>query len=455
MTSNGRQEAGGGGFFGTDGIRDLHGQGALSPDNVLRIGRAIAGFARERAPGRDPVVCLARDTRPSGPALAEGVARGLAAGGVACEDAGVLPTPALAWWAANGRCDLGIALTASHNPAPWNGVKVLLEGGRKTTEGEERVLDAAIRAADAVGAPASSCARADARAAYVDALRRFLEPGGRLDGLALVADCANGATGETAPEVLRALGADLVAENLGPPGAINDGCGTEAIGGLRASVRRRGARAGIAFDGDGDRVLLVDEEGEVLDGEHVLFLLAGDLLERDALPGRRVVTTVMANLGFERALDPLGVRVDRVPVGDRHVAQRMRETGAALGGEPSGHVLVRWGEALLGDGLLAGVLALQVARRRGIALSEARRAVPRWPQLLRNVRASRRVPLDDLPSLSRRIAEEEAGLDGTGRVLVRWSGTEPVLRIMVEGEDAGAVAAAADRLEAAARGTLG
>lgn len=437
-------------FFGTDGIRGRAGEGALSPDNLRRIGRAIAAFAREKV-ATSPRVFVGRDTRPSGPALLAGVAEGLGAEGVPVEDGGVLPTPAVAWWSAGGGCDVGVALTASHNPVRDNGIKVFLPGGRKTSPEEERDLDARIRAAAPTGAPATVRARADVADRYVDAVVAMLAGGGRLDGLRLVVDCANGATQATAPRVLRALGA-AVETPVGSDaaGAINDRCGTESPAAWLEAVRARGADGGLAFDGDGDRVLVADETATVLDGDPVLHLLAVDLDARDALVGRRVVATMMSNFGLEQALHARGIALDRVDVGDRFVAARMRETGASLGGEQSGHVVLRWGEALLGDGTVAGVAALQAARRRGVALSRCRAEVPRCPQVLRNVRVERKVPFAEVPPFVAAMDVERRALQGRGRVYVRYSGTEPVLRIMVEGPDPDEVAGAVARLERAA-----
>ncbi len=437
-------------FFGTDGIRERFGEGRLSPENLRRIGRALARFAKERLAPR-PRIFLARDPRPSGVDLLRGLAEGMTAEGVTAEDGGVLPTPAIAWWTSTGACDLGVALTASHNPPADNGVKVFLPGGRKTNPEEERELDARIRAAEPFGAPARTTSRSDAVDAYVRAAVAFLEPGGRLAGTRLAIDCANGATTRTARRVLEGLGAVVdTAVGSDATGAINDRCGTEHPDRWRAAVRALGGLGGIAFDGDGDRVLLADERGEVLDGDPLLHLLARDLTERGLLPGRVVVATVMSNLGLEQALSLHGIRLERVPVGDRHVAARMRELGAGLGGEQSGHILLRWGDALVGDGVVAGVVALQAARRRGLSLSAARTEVVKCPQVLRNVPVARKVPLEQATGFSAAVRAEEAGFAGRGRVVVRYSGTEPLLRIMVEGPDAASVSASVDRLARAA-----
>jgi phosphoglucosamine mutase len=436
--------------FGTDGIRDKAGEGRLAPGELVRIGRAVARFAKRRSP--NPVVFVGRDPRPSGASILAGLASGLAAEGARVEDGGVLPTPAVAWWATRGRCDVALAVTASHNPPEWNGVKVVLPGGRKSAPEDEAAIEAEIRSSSPTAPAAKPVPVPGAVDEYVAAAIRRLEPLGRLDGVRVVLDCASGATAATAPRVLAALGA-VVLGTVGrdPSKPINGGCGTEHPDSWRKETGASKAFGGLAFDGDGDRVLLADERGEVLDGDPVLLLLARDLAERNALPGRVVVSTVMANGGLEEALHRAGLRLERVPVGDRHVAARMRELGASLGGEQSGHVLLDWDGALVGDGLVAGVSALQAARRRDVALSAARAEVARWPQVLVNVRVAKRVPLDEAPAFQAAVRESEARLSGRGRVLVRYSGTEPLLRIMVEGRDASAVDAEVRSLESAAR----
>lgn len=452
-------------FFGTDGIRDRAGEGRLTAPNVRRVGAAIGAFARARY-GAAVRVGVARDPRPSGPSIVAGLVEGLAGGGAfAAEpvgDAGVLPTPALAWAVAAGLFDVGVMVTASHNPAPDNGIKVLLRGGRKTSPEEEAEIEARMPAAERVsGAVAAGwvaaglVARPDVLDRYLAAAVVRLSAGGRLDGVRLVVDCANGATRGTARRVLEALGA-TVATPVGsdPAGTINDRCGTEHPAAWREAVREAADGAddvagGLAFDGDGDRVLLCDAAGEVLDGDVMLHLLALDLHGRGALPGQRVVSTSMANLGLEEVLAARGIALDRTDVGDRHVAERMRATGAVLGGEPSGHVLLAWDGALIGDGVVAGVASLQAARRRGRTLAACRAEVPRHPHVLKSVRMARRAPLET-PGFAAAVAAAQASLGGAGRVVVRYSGTEPVLRLMVEGRDAAAVAAAVSALEAAA-----
>jgi phosphoglucosamine mutase len=435
-------------YFGTDGIRDVAGQGRLSPESVERIGAALADFAADQA-GRAARIAVGRDPRPSGGAIVRRLAAGMRARGATVEDVGLVPTPAIAWMVAMLGYDLGCAISASHNPEPYNGVKPFAPGGRKLTEEEEADVEARIRAARVVGGGGDAVAAPDAAARYVESTIAELRSTGDLRGVRLVVDLAAGATSATAPAVLDALGARV--RWLHPAGerAINDGCGTEHPQAWLAALRAERADGGLAFDGDGDRVLVADAGGRVLDGDHLLTALALDAKGRGALPGDVVVTTVMSNLGLDERLEAAGIRVERVAVGDRNVAARMRRNGAALGAEPSGHVVLPRDGALIGDALVAGVRVLQAVARSGRSLAEARDDLTIYPQVLRSIPVRERRPLEDWADLSRAIGEAEAALR-PGRVLVRYSGTEPVLRIMAEGRDAATVEQAVSRIEAEA-----
>jgi phosphoglucosamine mutase len=363
----------------------------------------------------------------------------------------MLPTPAVAWAVASGGLDLGIAVSASHNPPAWNGVKPFARGGRKLEPAEEEAVERLLASVDGVPPPAVPPRTRDGAAAYVAATAADLRGAGGLEGLRVVVDLSGGAASATAPGVLEALGAEVVALHEAGSLAINDGCGTEHPARWLAAVREAGAAAGLAFDGDADRVLWADAGGELLDGDDALLHLAADLAAQGRLPGRVVVSTVMANLAVEERLGEAGIALERVPVGDRNVAARMRETGAVLGTEPSGHVVLPRDGALIGDGLVAGVRLLQAARRAGRALADLRRETPRYPQVHRRVRVAERRPIETLPDLVAAIAGAEASLRPHGRMVVRYSGTEPLLRIMAEGRDAAAVQAAARAVEEAAR----
>jgi phosphoglucosamine mutase len=439
-------------LFGTDGIRGEAGTGDLAPERVVAVARAFARFARARFAPTGPLrVVLGRDPRPSGPALVRDLARGLSSEGATVEDAGMLPTPALAWLLADPSRHLGLAVSASHNPEAYNGVKPFAPGGRKLTQAEEAEIEGLVPgAAEPAPFPEAAPVERPAAGPYARDTAAWLAAEGDLQGWTLVADAAAGAAGATAPPVLAHLRARV--EWLHPPGSrpINEECGTERPERWVDEVRRLGADGGLAFDGDGDRVLVADATGEILDGDAMLGLLAVDALRRGRLPGSVVVTTVMSNLGLEERMATLGIRVERVQVGDRNVAERMRETGAVLGAEPSGHVILPRGDALLGDALVAGVRVLQAARRLGRPLSALRRETPKYPQLLRSVRVANKPDLDGVPGLPEAIREAEAALGTRGRLLVRYSGTEPLLRIMAEGKERDVVERAVRRIEEAA-----
>lgn len=445
-----------GSLFGTDGIRDRAGRGRLAPEVVVRVGRALARYGARRTDGRPPRVALGRDPRPSGPGIVEALARGLAAEGARVTDLGLLPTPAVALACAGWGHDLGVMVSASHNPEADNGIKPFAAGGRKLSVAEEREIEAeaAVLSSDAPPAPPAEVQPGAVR--YARELLEALRGGPALDGLRVVVDLAAGATSATAPAVLEGLG--LRVRLLHPAGsrAINDRCGSEHPEAWRAAVAAAGADAGLAFDGDGDRVVVADAEGCLLDGDDLLAILAEDLLARDALPGRLVVSTVMSNLGLDERLASLGARLERVDVGDRNVAACLRARGAVLGGEASGHIVLARAlpgapPVLLGDALAAGVQVLQAARRLGRSLAELRAARPRYPQRLVNVPLPAPRPLASLPRLLAEVGRVEASFAGRGRVLVRPSGTEPLLRIMVEHRDGAEMERALERLLAVAR----
>ncbi|MGE0192559.1 MAG: phosphoglucosamine mutase [Planctomycetota bacterium] len=445
-------------WFGTDGIRDVAGEGRLSAESLSRIGHALGRFLAARVQGRAPRVLFGRDPRPSGPALLSGLATGLAAEGVMLEDAGLLPTPALAFALARNEHDLGLMLSASHNPPAYNGIKPFLPGGRKMTPDEEAAVEHLVDKAP----PTAAKVQVHVESApawverYVTETTAWLAPHGALTGTRVVVDLAAGAATPTASALLEALGAVVV--TLHPAGSrpINDACGSEHPEAWLEAVRGRPGWVGMALDGDADRVLLADETGELLDGDDLLSILAREHVAFDgAVPGGCVVGTVMSNLGLQDVLARDGVELVRAAVGDRHVADRMRERGAALGGEPSGHVVLARSDLgapppLIGDAVAAGVRVLQAARRLGRPLSAWRADRPRHPQRLVNVRMQERIPLDGWAALRDEQAALEAKAAGGLRFVVRYSGTEPLLRIMAEGRDARLVDEAVERLAAIA-----
>ncbi|MHC5009648.1 MAG: phosphohexomutase domain-containing protein [Planctomycetota bacterium] len=439
-------------YFGTDGIRDRAGEGRLAPEVVTRLGRALARFVSEaQADDGSPCACLGLDPRPSGPALAALIASALGAEGVEVVDIGIVPSPAVPWIVSTRGFDLGIAVSASHNPAPDNGLKMFVDGGRKLTVAEEERVESIMQGLDDAQATAPSPTRIDGAAAYVAAAVPWLAAEGRLDGLHLVVDLSAGAASATAPAVLEGLGATVSAMHEAGTRPINDACGTEHPRAWRDAVARDPDTLGIAFDGDADRMLLADAGGEILDGDDALAILASDWRERGRLPGDVVVGTVMTNFGLEERLARQGIRLERTAVGDRNVAERMRTLGAVLGGEPSGHLVGERDGAMIGDGLVAAVRVLQAAARSGRSLAALREETPRYPQVLRNVRMRERRALQTYPAILEAIRVAEGWLEGTGRMVVRFSGTEPVLRVMAEGRDAYTVERAVASVEAEAR----
>lgn len=439
--------------FGTDGIRGVANRD-LTPELVTAVGRAAA-----RVLGRETYF-IGRDTRRSGSMLEAALVAGLCAEGASAERLDVAPTPAVAYACATWSKP-GAVVSASHNPFPDNGVKFFAAGGRKLGDDVERRLENELRVAvEGTTHAAEGVAVGEARLSltvlddYVDHLVQALE-GRTLDSLPVVLDCANGAASETGPHALRRAGSHLTVINAEPNGSnINDGCGSTDPRALLEAVTSTGASAGLALDGDADRVIAVDERGEIVDGDHMLAILAVDRHERGRLVGDAVVATVMSNIGLRHALAGFGIELVETPVGDRSVLVALEERGLSLGGEQSGHLVVT-DHATTGDGVLTGLLLLDVMARTGRPLSELARLMTPLPQVLRNVRVVNRDALDDAPELRRAIETAERELGADGRVLVRPSGTEPVVRVMVEATSPEQAGVIADRLERAVEGTCG
>ena len=448
-------------LFGTDGIRGPAGEGPLSPEAILALGRAVAAafLARLPAGAPPPRALLGRDTRPSGPMVAGALAAGLQAGGVAVEDGGILPTPAVALLVRRLRFDLGAAVSASHNAAPDNGVKLLGPDGEKADEVLERAVEEALPAARRPRAggppPAPGRLRPEAGLEYVDAVLAEFR-GLSLRGMTVVVDAADGAAGATAPEVLRRLGAAVHPLRCGGDGGrINDGCGALHPGSAGRAVRRRRAHLGIALDGDADRLVLLDERGLPRDGDDFLAAVAPRLRARGRLPGSAVVGTVMSNGGLDAHLSARGISLLRVPVGDRHVAAAIREGGLALGAEPSGHILLPRGGLLTSDGLVSAILVMREMARGGVALSGLLAGFRRIPRAEAAVRVARKPPVERVPSLRAAMAAAAEAAGPRGRLLVRYSGTEPKLRILVESPSREAAERGCAAIAAAAREALG
>jgi phosphoglucosamine mutase len=434
-------------LFGTDGIRGVAGQPPLDARTVTAFGAALGEWAAGHGSRR---VLIGMDTRESGPGLAAQVAAGLRLAGAEPLMAGVVTTPAVAFLTKTGPFSAGVMISASHNPYHDNGLKVFAHNGLKLPDEEEarmegrifQLLDAAKDPLQEMPIPGDD----SLRAGYLDFLASAAPQG--LEGLTVVLDCANGASFRLAPELFRRLGARVVETACQPDGRnINDGCGALHIEPLRRRVLAEGADFGAAFDGDADRCILVSRSGKVLDGDHVL-LLAG----RQMRP-RAVVATVMSNLGLERALAGAGIGLIRTSVGDRYVLEELLRQGLPLGGEQSGHVIFLDYSAA-GDGMLTALRAVTIARTCGATLDDLTRDFIVYPQKLVNVRFREKRPLDQLPEVQREIRETENEFGQAGRVLVRFSGTEPLARVMVEGPDAERVEHRARRIAAAIEAAL-
>lgn len=437
-------------YFGTDGVRGPYGGPLINEEFAARLGFAAAQWLGGK--GR---VLIGRDTRASGPALEAAIARGLSASGAVPVSLGIIPTPAVARAVSTEAAALGVVITASHNPARDNGIKFFAASGMKLADDEEAQIESLLPPAERVKAWPSIAgeARANAAADYIASAKRLLPPNA-LRGWRIVLDTANGATCATSPVVLRSAGAEVFALGHAPDGQnINQGVGSEHPEKLAATVRASGARLGIAHDGDGDRCILCDECGEVLDGDEILTLLALHACANGRLANNTLVVTVQSNLGVDAALGAIGARVCRTPVGDRYVIERMLAEGATLGGESSGHIICAE-ISPTGDGLVAALKVIEVMRATGKPLSELRRGLKKFPQLSAALSVREKKPLEQLPALTAAMRALERELGTEGRVLVRFSGTEAKLRLLVEGPTDAIVHAGLARLDAAARADL-
>jgi phosphoglucosamine mutase len=427
-------------LFGTDGIRGTANTHPMTAEVALRLGKT-AGRLFRRGGDRPHRVVIGKDTRLSNYMLEPALQAGFASAGMEVLLLGPMPTPAVAFLTRSLRADVGVMVSASHNPFHDNGIKLFGPDGYKLSDGIEAEIEAAMDATDANGlAGPAELGRArridDARGRYVESLKSSFPKGLDLAGLRIVVDCANGAAYHIAPDLLWELGAEVVPLGTSPNGLnINEGCGSNHPEVLRERVLAERADLGIALDGDADRLVLCDERGVLVDGDQVLALVASSWLAEGRLRGGAVVATLMSNLGLETYLGGLGLRLLRTKVGDRYVVERMRADGCNVGGEQSGHVVLS-DFATTGDGMLAALQVLAVVRQRGRPLSEAGRPFEPLPQRLRNVRTAGRVDLE-APGIARAIEAEGRRLAGRGRLLVRPSGTEPVVRVMVEADDEG------------------
>lgn len=440
-------------FFGTDGVRGPYGGPVINERFAFQLGAAAGRWLATRGI-KNGVVLIGRDTRLSGPALERALAAGLAAEGAKPVSLEVLPTPAVSRAVVAESAALGVVITASHNPAADNGIKFFGPKGVKLTDHEELQIERALRTDESGETSASFVLSVrPAVAAYAHAMEALL-PAGSLAGWRIVLDTANGATCATSPAVLKALGAKVIGLGASPDGKnINAGVGSEHPEKLGAQVLASGAKLGIAHDGDGDRCVLSDETGSVLDGDELLTILATQAQASGRLVANTLIVTVQSNLGVDAALAKRRGRVVRSAVGDRYVIEKMTATGATLGGESSGHIICSE-VAPTGDGLVAALKVIEVMRATGESLSVLRQRLVKFPQLSTALKVKEKKPLETLPTLSGEILALERELGAQGRVLVRFSGTEAKLRLLVEGPTDAVTRAGLARLEKAARADL-
>ncbi len=447
-------------IFGTDGVRGMANVHPMTPEFALRLGRAIA-YEAGRGKDRPVRVLIGKDTRLSGYMVETALAAGICAMGGHVMLTGPMPTPAIAQLTASMRCDAGVVISASHNPFEDNGIKLFGPDGFKLPDQDEADIEALVEgsALDEVRVTGDKIGDAvrvdDARGRYVVFAKSTFPNRLTLDGFRMVVDAAHGAAYRAAPTVFEELGAEVIALGVSPNGTnINAGVGALHPELMAKEVVARGAAFGIALDGDADRVIVADEKGNVVDGDAIMAMCAARLLKQGKLPHGTLVTTVMSNLGLERALRALGGTLVRTAVGDRYVVEAMKKGGFTFGGEQSGH-LIFLDHATTGDGIVAALQVAAILVEEGRPLSEiAARALERVPQVLENATFGRRVALEAMPKTLREVARVEADLGERGRVLVRWSGTEAKLRVMVEGEDEAHIRAAALEILAKAREDL-
>ncbi|MDX8351360.1 phosphoglucosamine mutase [Cognatiyoonia sp. IB215182] len=437
-------------LFGTDGVRGTANTYPMTADMALKIGAAAGRYFRNDGSNGHRVV-IGKDTRLSGYMFESALTAGLTSTGMNVLLLGPVPTPAVGLLTTSMRADLGIMISASHNPHHDNGIKFFGPDGFKLSDAAEAEIETLI-ASDIAPAQAQNIGRAkridDGRFRYAERVKSTFPAGMRLDGLKVVIDCANGAAYRVAPEVLWELGATVIPVGVAPNGTnINEGCGSTSLTAAAETIISHNADVGICLDGDADRVMILDEKGHVADGDQIMALMAGRWADQDRLKGGTLVATVMSNLGLERFLDRRGLHLERTAVGDRYVVEAMRAGGWNLGGEQSGHIVMT-DYATTGDGLLAGLQFLAAMIETGQKASALTRTFETVPQLLKNVRfAAGQDPLSTDP-VRKIIADAEAMLQGKGRLLIRKSGTEPLIRVMAECEDDGLLTQVVDGIVA-------
>jgi phosphoglucosamine mutase len=446
-------------LFGTDGIRGLPGEFPLDDATLDRVGMALGEYvsAQKRTQGVQARVLIGRDTRESGPHIAERIARGLAAAGVEPLSAGVVTTPGVAWLVSREGFDAGVVISASHNPYHDNGVKLISAAGTKFPDAVEAEIERFILSSNELAEKRSGMNLRDNEKIdddYLDGLRAAVLPGAKLAGMKIVMDCANGASSALAPRLFRTLGAEVIAMGNTPDGRnINAGCGSLHPEAMQKRAAESGAAMGVAFDGDADRAIFASTSGRLVDGDGVLLVAGRYMKSAGSLKGEVIVGTTMANLGLERALEKSGLKLARTAVGDRYVLEEMQRIGANLGGEQSGHILFL-DDATTGDGMLTAIKMASIIALVG-PLDELLADLKVFPQKIVNVKVKSKPPLDTLPAVSRELIAAENALGKSGRVVLRYSGTEPLARVMVEAEHEDEVRRWTDSLANSLREAIG
>jgi phosphoglucosamine mutase len=437
-------------LFGTDGIRGVANVYPMTIEIAMQVGRAIAFVVKDRAKGHR--IVIGKDTRQSCYMLENALAAGICSMGVDVLLVGPLPTPGIAFITTSMRADAGVVISASHNPFQDNGIKIFSSDGFKLPDQveadiEELIFSQKMAALRPVADEVGKAARIDdAKGRYIVFLKNTFPKNYTLDGFHIVVDCAHGATYKVAPHVFEELGAKVTTLGASPDGEnINRQCGALHPEAMAARVKELGADIGLALDGDGDRLIVADENGAIVPGDHVMAICARELLAQRRLKKKTLVATVMSNMGLEKAIGELGGKMVRTAVGDRYVVECMRKKGYSFGGEQSGH-LVFLDHITTGDGVLAGLQLLAIMKKRRQPISELAKVMESFPQVLKNVRTSRKIEVAAIPGFAEKIRECEERLGDSGRILVRPSGTEPVIRVMVEGRDEEEITAIADEL---------
>ena len=445
-------------LFGTDGIRGLAGSFPLDADTIRTIGASLARQYREKL-GRQPRFVTGRDTRESGSWIENAFHAGAADENAECESAQVITTPGVAFLTRKFGFDAGIVISASHNPFQDNGIKIFSPDGKKIDEAAERAIETDIfdgneKIRESISADVHSARSVEFETAYLDFLADEFKSLS-LGGFKIVMDCANGAASNLAPKLFERFGANLIVINNNPDGRnINRDCGSLHLEHLQSKVLEENAAFGVAFDGDADRALFVDENGTVIDGDATLWILSQYLQDHGKLANQTVIATVMSNIGLELALASRELKLVRASVGDKYVLEELLKTGSEIGGEQSGHIIIPE-KSLVGDGMMTTLFMLKAIQDRGVAFSKMTDGFVRYPQVLVNVKVVRKKPFDDVKEIAAASKQVETELGEKGRLLLRYSGTENLARVMIEGEDQKAIDIQANRLAEVIRSSLG